>query len=80
MPILNEAIATIYGNVICIYDLKTGEMRYVQADSPEDGRCIECFTTHSNMPLVAFAEAIIRPSVFVLQYPSMAKYTIFPCK
>lgn len=72
-----EAVCTLCDNILCFTDLKTQAITYYKAESPTLGLSMSAITGHNRFPLVAFAEVVLRPSVHIIQYPSLTKYAVF---
>lgn len=75
-----DAVAAFHDNIITIFDLKTNERSYYKADGSVNGSGISACEGHNRLPLIAFSEAVLRPSIRVLKYPDLKTHCILGSK
>ena len=69
-----------WDNILLFSDLKTKNVSYYKAESPQLGLSVSHMTGHNRFPLVAFSEVVLRPSVHIIEYPKFTKYAVFASK
>ncbi|KAI8041451.1 hypothetical protein M5D96_005710 [Drosophila gunungcola] len=58
--------------------MQTRAVSFFKAETVATGLSISCFSGHNRFPLFAFAEAVLRPNIYVYRYPDMSRFSSIP--
>ncbi|CAD6991161.1 unnamed protein product [Ceratitis capitata] len=68
-----EALAVLHDNTIHFTDLKTRNKLFYNIDNPAVGLGARNIAGHYSLPMFAYSETVIRPSIHIVRYPDMHK-------
>ncbi|XP_011179270.2 cilia- and flagella-associated protein 43 [Zeugodacus cucurbitae] len=74
-----EALATLHDHTIHFTDLKTRNKLYYTIDNPGVGLGARNLAGHFSLPMFAYSETVLRPTIHIVRYPDMHKLLQLRC-
>lgn len=74
-----EALATLHDHTIHFTDLKTRNKLYYTIDNPGVGLGARNLAGHFSLPMFAYSETVMRPTIHIVRYPDMHKLLQLRC-
>ncbi|ALC44553.1 CG17687 [Drosophila busckii] len=69
-----DVLCVRQGNLVKFIQMSTNSVSYFKAETVASGLYISQFCGHNRFPLFAFAEATLRPQIFIYKYPELSKF------
>ncbi|XP_050319622.1 cilia- and flagella-associated protein 43 isoform X1 [Bactrocera neohumeralis] len=74
-----EALAALHDHTIHFTDLKTRNKLYYTIDNPGVGLGARNLAGHFSLPMFAYSETVLRPTIHIVRYPDMHKLLQLRC-